>query len=172
LPDACPDIFKSAIPKAAPIVSKVAAPAPILIKRTPPAPAEKMASAAIAKPPAGAKPAVPAKPAPQPAAVDSSDEESLPVVDDLSDIAITLGPVTPTGVLPTEIPDFFLKMPTGRAMPPAPVMPVAPVAPRQVAPPKPVHNTHAAVRIIDSTTAADAGDDLVTMTSIPDDWPS
>jgi hypothetical protein len=50
---------------------------------------------------------------------------------------------------------------------------VAPVAPRQVAPaPKPVHHAQAVVRIIDSTSIADEGNDLVTMTAIPDDWPS
>lgn len=166
LPDAFPDIFKSAFPKPAPTVAKAAvAPAPVPMKPAAPAPVQKSVPAALAKPPVS-------RPASQP--VDNADDESLPVVDDLSDIAITLGPVTPTGVLPTEIPDFFLKMPTGRSgsAPAMPVMPVAPVTPRQVAPPKPVHHAQAVVRIIDSTTSVEEGDDLVTMTAIPDDWPS
>ena len=171
LPDAFPDIFKSAMPKAATAVSAAPiAPAP---PKPAAAPAPKMAPAAVAKPATPAKPA-----APKPAKVDNADDESLPVVDDLDDIAITLGPVTPTGVLPTEIPDFFLKMPTGRSTPPTPakpampVAPIAPVAPRQVAAPKPAHHAEAVVRIIDSTTVAETGDELVTMTAIPDDWPS
>jgi hypothetical protein len=174
LTDAFPDIFKSTPPKAVPVVSeKPVAPAPAPVPQRPavaPPPAAKAAPAATAKPAAEMKPA----PRPAPPPVETVDEESLPVVDDLSDIAITLGPVTPAGVLPTEIPDFFLKMPTGRSMPAAakPSIPAAPVAPRQVAPQKPVHHAQAVVRIIDSTTSSDAGDDLVTMTSIPDDWPS
>jgi hypothetical protein len=153
--EAFPDIFKSTplktvSPKAAPAVpNQPAKPTPV-----------QKAPAAEAKPAAA--------PRPEPS------EAALPVVDDLSDIAVTLGPMTQTGVLPTEIPDFFLKMPTGRSMPTAkPAMPVAPVAPRQVAPPKPApaQHAHAAVRIIDSTTTG-VDDDLVTMTSIPDDWPS
>jgi hypothetical protein len=175
LPDSFPDIFKTLPGKLPPAVSETpAGPAPMPeAPAAAPAPVEKLAPAAVAKPAAPPKPPVPERPKPEPAVV----EKSLPVVDDLSDIAITLGPVTPTGVLPTEIPDFFLKMPTGRATPaPAPplrpVMPVAPVAPRQVAPPKPVHEAQAVVKIIDSRMVADAGDDLVTMTAIPDDWPS
>jgi hypothetical protein len=165
LPDSFPDIFKS-MPLKAPPVSGSAAPAP----STPPAAPPKPAPAPVQKvaPP---RPAV-ARSAPQPV-----DEASLPVVDDLSDIAITLGPVTPTGVLPSEIPDFFLKMPTGRSTPGSapsmPVMPVAPVAPRQVvSQPKPAHPVQAVVRIIDSTTVEQEADDMVTMTAIPDDWPS
>jgi hypothetical protein len=175
LPDSFPDIFKTSPIKAAPAVSATpVAPAPVPQKPAA-APVENVAPAAVFKPVALPKPPV-AMP-PQSAAAAPADEESLPVVDDLSDIAITLGPVTPTGVLPTEIPDFFLKMPTGRSMPAAPkpampVMPVAPVTPRQVAPQKPVNHAAAVVKIIDSTTVADAGDDLVTMTAIPDDWPS
>jgi hypothetical protein len=35
-----------------------------------------------------------------------------------------------------------------------------------------VHSAPAAVRIVDSTTVGQVDDDLVTLTSIPDDWPS
>ncbi|OAI53485.1 hypothetical protein AYO47_04740 [Planctomyces sp. SCGC AG-212-M04] len=173
LPDSFPDIFKTAPFKPSPIVSETPAAPATVPQKSAPAPVEKVAPVAVSKPVPLPKPPVKR---PEPAAA-PTDEESLPVVDDLSDIAITLGPVTPTGVLPTEIPDFFLKMPTGRSMPAAPkpvmpVMPVAPVAPRQVAPQKAVNHAAAAVKIIDSTTIAEAADDLVTMTAIPDDWPS
>ncbi|QDT53192.1 hypothetical protein Pan44_12080 [Caulifigura coniformis] len=155
---AFPEIFKSSPAPHAEPETPVAAP-------TPPA-------APVA--PAPAPTAATAKPA---AAVPKSKAEieaPLATAAELQDMATTLTPTLPTGgALPSEIPDFFLRMPTGRNAVPRQPMPIAPVAPRQVAPQKPAPPVApAAVRIIDSSTVADADDDLVTLTSIPDDWPS
>jgi len=155
---AFPEIFKSAPMKLAEPAGPAAAP-------TPPAPRPVPAPAPLA---ATVKPAA--------AAPKSKAEIEVPLATatELPDMATALTPTLPSGgALPTEIPDFFLRMPTGRAVAARQPLPVAPVAPRQVAPQKPAPTVApSAVRIIDSSTVAETDEDLVTMTSIPDDWPS
>lgn len=169
---AFPEIFKSAPPIKAEAAPPAVAPAPIAAPVTPAPIAAPVVPAGKTKPNIEAVPdfeaKVVSKPEPQPL-------ELLPTAAELPDMATTLTPTVPTaGALPSEIPDFFLRMPTGRPAPSArQAPPTAPVAPRQVAPPKPMPAAApSAVRIIDSTSVNEQESDLVTMTAIPDDWPS
>ncbi|HVJ84135.1 MAG TPA: hypothetical protein VM452_00750 [Caulifigura sp.] len=169
---AFPDIFKSAPSSAVPSPpAPVVAPAPKA-----PQPASPAKRAPARKRAAKARPADvhPATFAPHLEDTDQEADDSLPTAAELPDMATTLTPTAPVGgALPTEIPDFFLRMPTGRPMPSMmAAAPMAPIVPRQVAAPKPAAHPPAAVRIVDSTTINSAEDDLVTMTAIPDDWPS
>ena len=173
--DAFPEIFKSTPSRSAPTP-----PAPLVAPAArasqPASPVQRVPEAkktVEAKAPVEILPATfaPHVDVPAPEAVDL-----LPTAAELPDMATTLTPTAPAGgALPTEIPDFFLRMPTGRPMPSMKSgPPVAPIAPRQVAATiaaAPIHPP-AAVRIVDSTTVEQMEDDLVTMTAIPDDWPS
>ncbi len=163
--DAFPEIFKSSPKTSAPAA---AAPAPQAPRTPAPAAASRTMDAA------------PREASEQPAAetLPPMSMEDLPAAAELPEMAAILTPTAPSaGALPTEIPDFFLKMPTGRAMPTAkaPLVPkpAPPVAPRQVAAAKQVSIAPAAVRIVDSSTIhQEAEEELMTMTTIPDDWPS
>ena len=157
--------------------------APVQKEPVPEEPVAKLAAPVIKTSPKGQKrPTDAGRPAPIAAVTKPQPKPAAPAVEEvladameLPSMATMLAPtVAGGGLMPSEIPDFFLRMPTGRALPTA--KPVMPVAPLPLKAPKPapavVNSAESAVRIIDSSTPKNVEDELMTMTSIPDDWPS
>lgn len=156
------------LPAAKEPISKVVEPIVVSPSKTPPRPAPVERSAPVERvAPVVAEARAQSLPKPAVTVV----EEILPTASELPSMATTLTPtVAGGGLMPSEIPDFFLRMPTGRPAPMA--KPALPVAPLPVKHSKPAPVAASAVRIIDSSTPKNVENELVTMTSIPDDWPS